>query len=302
VRRPAGAPSGPGRSPGPHASSAEPAVDRSGAGASSPTAAGDASGAHGPSPAVAARRNPLHGAALALTFLTILPLRLRGDAGPLGAAAPWFPLVGALVGGLAGGLRYASEPLFGPAVASVLALVVLVAITGALHQDGLADCADGLGVRGHRERRLAVMRDSAIGAFGTLALVGWALLLTTTLAALDDGEALRALVTAAIAGRWAALIHAAAAPPARPDGLGATFDPTPAALAVATAATLAGVVLIDGPLHGLASAATAILVALATAAWSRRTLGGRTGDTLGATVALAEVAVCLTLLAFASQS
>ena len=67
-------------------------------------------------------------------------------------------------------------------------------------------------------------------------------------------------------------------------------------------ATLAGVVLVDGPLHGLASAAVALLVALATAAWSRHTLGGRTGDTLGATVALAEVAVCLALLAFASQA
>jgi adenosylcobinamide-GDP ribazoletransferase len=255
-----------------------------------------------PSGAPAARPGPLHGAALALTFLTILPLRLRGDAGPLGAAAPWFPLVGALVGGLAGAARYVGGPVFGSAVASVLALVVLVAVTGALHQDGLADCADGLGVRGDRERRLTVMRDSAIGAFGTLALVGWALLLTTTLATLDDAEALRALVTAALVGRWAALIHAAAAPPARPDGLGATFDPTPAALAIATVVTVAGVVVLDGPLHGLACAAAGILVALATAAWSRRTLGGRTGDTLGATVALAEVAVCLTLLAFAAPS
>ena len=246
-------------------------------------------------------RNPLHGGALALAFLTILPVPVRGDAGRLGAAAPWFPLVGAVVGGLAGAARYASEPLFGSAVASVLALVVLVAVTGALHADGLADCADGLGVRGDRERRLTVMRDSAIGAFGTLALIGWALLLITALTTLSDGEALRAFVTAAIAGRWAALIHAAAAPPARSDGLGATFDPTPAGLAVATAATLAGVVLVDGPVHGLASAAAALLVALATAAWSRRSLGGRTGDTLGATVALAEIAVCLTLLAFASQ-
>ena len=67
----------------------------------------------------------------------------------------------------------------------MLALVVLVAVTGALHQDGLADCADGLGVRGDRERRLAVMRDSAIGAFGTLALIGWALLLIAALPTLE---------------------------------------------------------------------------------------------------------------------
>jgi adenosylcobinamide-GDP ribazoletransferase len=254
----------------------------------------------GPSREPSPTRTALHGAALALAFLTIIPVRLRGDGGRLGAAAPWFPVVGALVGGLAGATRYVAERPFGPAVASVLALVVLVAVTGALHQDGLADCADGLGVRGDRERRLAVMRDSAIGAFGTLALIGWALLLATALAALDDGEALRALVTAAIVGRWAALVHAAAAPPARADGLGATFAVAPPALAIATALTIAGAVLLDGPLHGLTAAAAGIAVALATAAWSRRTLGGRTGDTLGATVALAEVAVCLALLAFAS--
>lgn len=241
----------------------------------------------------------LDGAHLALTFLTVVPVRTRGQRADLGAAAAWFPLVGALVGGLAGATRYVGEPLFGPAVASVLALVVLVALTGALHQDGLADCADGLGVRGDRDRRLAVMRDSAIGVFGTLALIGWALLLATTLATLDDAEALRALATAAIVGRWAALLHATATPPARADGLGATFAVTPVSLAIATVVTTAGVVLIDGPLHGLACAGAGILVALATAAWSRHTLGGRTGDTLGATVALAEVAVCLTLLAFA---
>ena len=75
-----------------------------------------------------------------------------------------------------------SSPCSAPAPPPSLALVVLVALTGALHQDGLADTADGLGARGDRDRRLAAMRDSAIGAFGVLALIGWALLLATTLA------------------------------------------------------------------------------------------------------------------------
>ena len=143
-------------------------------------------------PATAAPlRRALDGAALAVAFLTILPARPRADVADLRAAAPWFPLVGALVGGLAGATRYGAEPLFGATIASVLALAVLVVVTGALHQDGLADCADGLGVRGDRDRRLAVMRDPATGVFGTLALVGWALLLTAALTQLDDGEALQ---------------------------------------------------------------------------------------------------------------
>jgi adenosylcobinamide-GDP ribazoletransferase len=245
-------------------------------------------------------RRALDGAALAVAFLTVIPVRPRRDGGELGGAAAWFPLVGALVGGLAGAMRVAAQPLFGPTVASVLALAVLVAITGALHQDGLADCADGLGVRGDRERRLAVMRDPATGVFGTLALLGWGLLLTAALAELSSGAALRALVSAAIVGRWAALLHAAATPPARPDGLGATFHVATAPLLVAGVAAVAGCVLLGGVARGLATAAAGAGVALATGAWSRGTLGGRTGDTLGATVALAEVAVCLTLLGFAS--
>ncbi len=251
-------------------------------------------------------RRAASGAALVVAFLTIVPVRVRGDrtgAVPgIGAAAGWFPLVGALVGGTAGGVRYLLAPVFGATVATVLALVTLVALTGALHQDGLADCADGLGARGDRERRLAAMRDSATGAFGVLALLGWALLLTSALAELTRAEALRALVTMALAGRWAALVHATATPPARRDGLGAGFEVAPAALLAASATALAGAVALDGPLHGLSALGAALLVAGLLSAWSRRALGGRTGDTLGATVAIAEIAVCLTLLGCATSS
>jgi len=249
-----------------------------------------------PAPAASAR-DILGGAASALAFLTVLPVPRRAHAGSLRAAAAWFPLVGALVGALAGAMRFGAEPLLGATVASTLALVVLVAVTGALHQDGLADCADGLGARGDRERRLAVMRDPATGVFGTLALIGWALLLAAALTQLDDGDALRALVVAAAAGRTAALVHALATPAARPDGLGATFSPSIASVAVASVVTIAIATLLAGPVAGLAAVAVAAVVALATSGWARAAVGGRTGDTLGATVALAEVAVCLTLLA-----
>jgi adenosylcobinamide-GDP ribazoletransferase len=245
-------------------------------------------------------RDALGGAAAALAFLTVLPVPRRAHAGDLRAAAAWFPLVGALVGGLAGATLYAAEPLLGVSVASILALVVLVCVTGALHQDGLADCADGLGVRGDRERRLAVMRDPATGVFGTLALVGWALLLTASLAQLDDGDALRALVVAATAGRTAALLHAVATPPARLDGLGAAFDPSMGSVAVASVLTLAIAILVGGAVAGLAGVGAAMAVALAASGWARAAIGGRTGDTLGATVALAEVAVCLALVAIAA--
>jgi len=243
-------------------------------------------------------RRALGGLTLAVSFLTIVPVR-TGEPGPggLGASAAWFPLVGIVVGAFAGGVRVAAAPLLGTSVASVLALIALVAVTGALHQDGLADAADALGVRGDRERRLAVMRDSAVGAFGVLALVGWALLFITALAALDDTEALLALIAAAALARWAALLHAAAASPARTDGLGASFAPAQAPLAIATVIAIAIATLSCGALPGLAAVGAALLASALLTIWSRHSLGGRTGDTLGATVALAEAAVLLALVA-----
>jgi adenosylcobinamide-GDP ribazoletransferase len=239
-------------------------------------------------------------AALAVSFLTIVPVRIRSATPlPLGSAAGWFPVVGAAVGAAAGGVRYGLDSTFGAGVASVLAVALLVIVTGALHQDGLADCADGLGARGDRARRLEIMRDSAIGTFGALALLLWLLLMSAGLAGLDRVDGFHALVAAAASGRWAALLHAKLAVAARPDGLGAGFAVSTPAFAVASVVTLAFVFGAVGVWHGLAALVAAKLVALAVTAWSRATLGGRTGDTLGATVALAEVAVVLTVLGLA---
>jgi adenosylcobinamide-GDP ribazoletransferase len=235
--------------------------------------------------------------ALAVSFLTVVPVRARGAA-DLGAAAAWFPAVGAAIGALAGGVRVGAEPVLGATAATVLAMATLVLATGALHQDGLADTADGLGVRGDRERRLAVMRDSATGAFGVLALVGWALLLLAAVAPLSQREALAALVTAGALSRWAALLHAAGTPPARPEGLGAGFQVGRTGLVVASVCAVVAAGIAAGALPGLVALAVTAAIALLSGVAARHAIGGRTGDTIGATVALVEVAVCTTLLGF----
>jgi len=241
---------------------------------------------------------PLDGALLAVAFLTVVPVPLRA-APPLGAAAPWFSLVGAAVGAIAAGVGYVARPALGPTVSAILAVGVLVVLTGALHQDGLADCADGLGARGGGpERRLAVMRDSAIGTFGALALGLWLLLVVSALAGLGREDAFAALVVAASSGRWAALLHAVGARPARPDGLGAGFRVTATAVGVATVVAVAVAVGLAG-VAGLGALGAAALVAALVSAWSRRALGGRTGDTLGAVVALTEAAVLVGSLGLA---
>jgi adenosylcobinamide-GDP ribazoletransferase len=239
-----------------------------------------------------ALRQAANGAVLAITFLTILPLPARDDRDDGGSAPAFHPLVGALVGAVAGAVYAAAAPGLGSSVAAVLAVAALVVVTGGLHQDGLADCADGLGVRGDRERRLLVMRDPAIGTFGTLALVLWVLLLTTALAQLSTRDGVAALITAAATARFAALLHARRARPARTDGLGSAFVPSWISVVIGGLTAVVVAVACDvtaAPFAVLAS----LLVAAGVTAWSRRTLGGRTGDTLGATVVLTEVTVVL---------
>lgn len=234
----------------------------------------------------------------AFAFLTIIPVPVRAGAprGLTGSLA-WFPLVGGLCGAAAGAVRLAGGSLFGDAAGTVLAMIALVALTGALHQDGLADSLDGLGVRGDAERRLAVMRDSATGAFGVLGLIGWALLLFAALAPLTGDHAFRTLIAAGAASRLTILLQALGSDPARRDGLGASLSVSVPALVVGTAFTVAITLAAVYPLHGLLVLGVTTVCALALTVFAGHAYGGRTGDTLGATVAITEVAVCLSMVA-----
>lgn len=231
---------------------------------------------------------------LAAVFLTRLPLPDAGM-GDLGRAMRTFPLVGAGLGLAAGGIAWAAGTVLPPLPAALLAVLALVLLTGALHEDGLADLADGFGARGGRERRLEVMRDSRSGAFGVLALIFSVGLRTSALAAVPGGwEQLAALVAAGALSR--ALIPAAmqVMGPARPDGLGAGAG-LPDATVAASAAGLGLVLCLIG--LGLPGTLAALLVALAAGGavvWAaRRALGGFTGDVLGAVQQAAEVGVLL---------
>lgn len=233
---------------------------------------------------------------LAAAFLTRLPLPDCGAVAPGGLARTMrlFPLVGAGIGGGAGLVFFLAHGVLPPLAAALLAVLAGVLLTGALHEDGLADTADGLGARGGREKRLEVMRDSRTGAYGVLALIFTIGLRAAALAAAPSAlVGLGALVAAAAWSR--ALVPAAmqVMPPARADGLGAGAG-VPDATVAATAAVLGLVLAFLG--LGLA-APVAVLVALA-AAWAvvvlaRKTLGGFTGDVLGAIQQAAELGVLL---------
>jgi len=216
------------------------------------------------------------------------------DQGRFARAAALFPLVGVTVGGLAALALLAADALgLGRAFAAVAALAVAAVVTGALHEDALADVADGLGPH-DRARRLEVMRDPRVGSFGALAIVLSVAARLALLARLPAGDAALALLGAHVLARWAPVPLAAAIPPARASGAGALLRP--GWIAVATASVLAGA-LAAAPLVALAPAAApaaagvaVAVAALAGVAWVRA-FGGVTGDTHGATVQLVEIAV-----------
>jgi adenosylcobinamide-GDP ribazoletransferase len=229
----------------------------------------------------------------AVVFLTRLPVRLDTTL-PLSEAARGFPLAGALIGGIAAlALILADFIGLPPAVAALVALGAALAATGALHEDGLADSADGLFATTQRERVLAIMRDSRIGTFGTLALVLAIGLKAGALVAIADGAA--ALVaTHALARTWLPALMLWDEP-ARSDGL--AFDagrPEAEPVYWAVALGLAIAVLSVGVV-GLLAAAVSLGCALGVATLARRRLGGYTGDTLGAAEQAAEIGALLAL-------
>ena len=235
----------------------------------------------------------------AVGLLTIVPVGRRElPPGSEPGAALWFPLVGGLVGVVAAAAYGLGEALLGGTYGAAFALTISAILSGGLHHDGLADSADGLGVRGDIARRLHVMRDSGIGAFGALALVAFALLATAALARLSPSEAAGALVAGHALGRWAAVAQLTFVVPAREDGLGASFSADRIALAVASVVALAIALVANGIGAGLSAVAGAAIAAAASALLAHRLVGGRTGDTLGGAVLVTELVVYSVLAAY----
>ncbi len=231
---------------------------------------------------------------LALMLLTRVPM---GTAplrpGATLARAVWaYPLAGALVGGLAGGVfALAMAAGLSAPVAAILGLAASVLLTGALHEDGLADFCDGLGGGGDVARKLEIMRDSRIGTYGSAALIVSFLLRWSALASLGlSAKVVPVWIAAGALSRAAIALPLWLLPPARRDGLGAQAAAPPgwsALLAVAIAAVIAWAAVRER----LLALAAIIPAAAIVVTWvARRHLRGHTGDVLGATALVAECA------------
>jgi adenosylcobinamide-GDP ribazoletransferase len=206
----------------------------------------------------------------------------------------WLPVVGLLLGGLLAltdfGLRQLSAPSL---LASAVLTVLLIALSGALHLDGLIDTCDAVFSHASPERRLEIMRDPRAGAFGVVGLVSVVVLKIAALDGLPESLRPQLLWLAPGLGRWAIVLVAAAFPYGRIQGLGAPLKvaATPRAVVLGTLAPLITGVLL-GPV-GLISGAIAALVALGMGRWLMRLLPGLTGDCYGAICELVETSVWL---------
>ncbi len=234
----------------------------------------------------------------AVAFLTRLPVGTSElTAATLSRAAPWFPAVGLLVGAVMAGTRALANLALDPTPSTLLALLAAVLVTGALHEDGLADAADAMGAHAARERKLAILRDSRVGTYGALALIFAVVFALAILAPLDDAHFARAALAGHVLGRWSTLPQALAVPPARADGAGPLLRPTGAAVAAGSAIALATALVAGGAGPGAIAAGVACIVTALGAVATVRTLGGATGDTFGAVAKLVELGAYAALAA-----
>lgn len=242
----------------------------------------------------------------AVQFLTRIPVPALTDFRPdwTARSARYFPLVGALVGLASGGVFLAASAFWSDLTPALLATTAGILITGAFHEDGLADTADGLGGGQTPERRLEIMKDSRLGTFGVLALGLGIGLKVVALSEIPAAVAIAVLVAAHAGGRGAAVLVMRVLPYAgdraqtkvKPVAEGLTTGETAAAMAFAALAIVAAAWVLPMAVAAALSAATVLAAGMALLA--RRLIGGWVGDTLGACEQVFEIVFLVAIAGF----
>lgn len=233
--------------------------------------------------------------AVALSLLTRLPVRLPDTAYARGAQAAWaYPLVGLVLGGVAGLAGWLVSPL-GDGLAALVVLAVSVILSGAMHEDGLADCADGFWGGWDRARRLEIMKDSQIGTYGVVALIlGFAARWWALEQLIATGYILAPVLTVAVMSRAGMPVLMAWLPNARDTGLSQSVG-RPTTLTAGLAVLVAfGIGSVSLGLDIVPAALFAGAVVLGCGMLARAKIGGQTGDVLGASQQLSEIALLIT--------
>ena len=242
---------------------------------------------------------------IAFQFLTIIPLpfRFHCEKEDLGRSTAFFPVVGLAIGGMLLLVNWLASPWVVRPLCDALLITLLALLTGALHLDGLADVCDGLAARGGRERFLAVMKDSQVGAVGAVGLVLGVLLKWQALAAVPMELKWQALLLFPALARFGQVLTMTGARHARQDGLGAAFTEgagwTPLLLAFATTASASFYLL---GLNGLIAVGAVCMLVVAGRTFFQRKLGGLTGDTIGCISELNEITALIVISALPLMS
>lgn len=233
--------------------------------------------------------SPVTRFAAAVRFLTRIPAGKRESGLPRGALV-WFPVVGAGIGLLIAAVYALMLQGVPPLLAATVAVSVGVVITGALHEDGLADTLDAFGGSHDRQRTLEILTDPRIGVFGVMGVILSVLVRVTALAGLSRWEGVVALVAAHTVARGAAVLLLAVTPPARTTGLGAALRPSSSSGWVTY---LLGVVIAGTLLLGwvLPVAAVGVAAVWGVRRWALGKIGGATGDVAGAVEQVVEILV-----------
>ena len=230
----------------------------------------------------------------ALQFLTRIPVPpLPFDDLTLPRATAFFPLVGALLGSLAALAFHFLSPHLTPTIAAIATVTLLVLLTGALHEDALADCADAFGLPRTRERTLAILHDSAIGSFGACAVALSLFARVALIAALPPARATPTLIAAVTLSRWS-ILPLTLLPPTTSIGRGSSIarKVSPATLTIGSLLT-ATILALTLHTSAILPVIAALIVITISGLFYHRRLGGSTGDCFGATVQLVEIAVLL---------
>lgn len=239
----------------------------------------------------------MRGFLVALQFLTIAPFPIRrpiaGD--ELGQSMRWFPLVGALLGGLITVVDWLLAPITTSEIRSVAAIVLLAALTGALHLDGLMDACDGLFSLASPRRRLEIMADSRVGSFG---LVGAALILLLKYAAILSIPAPgrpAAFIALGALSRWSMVYTTTMYPAARATGLGQAYKAAAGRTDLVVATGFAILALAPCGAAGAGALLLTWAVAALCARYACARIGGLNGDVYGAISEVVEVVVIIAL-------
>ena len=237
---------------------------------------------------------------IALQFLTVLPIRIKSEIQKtdFGASLLYFPLVGLIIGLILSGINALLLILnFPPLAVNIILVVVLIAITGGMHLDGLSDTADAFLSGKPRDEMLAIMRDSHIGVMGVLSIASVILLKVGLLTSVAVPLKITALILSCVLSRWSSVLAIFLFPYARKDGKARVFTE---GMNLKIFALSSIIVLV----FAFAVWRTKGLVTLLIAAgctyligkFSNRKIGGITGDILGATIELTEVIVLFVVI------